>query len=119
MCSSDLRPLLFAAVLAFATLGVYSLDRSLVDVGAIYLLGLLACVLRRHGVPPAPIVLAVVLGPLLEQEFRRAMAIAGGDPTVFLTRPVAAALLGLAVLAATAPRLAGAAERWWTRGTRG
>jgi len=113
------RPLLFAAVLAFATLGVYSLDRSLVDVGAIYVLGLLACVLRRHGVPAAPIVLAVVLGPLLEQEFRRAMAISGGDPTVFVTRPVAAGLLGLAVLAAAAPRLAGAAERWWQGGTRG
>ena len=91
------RPLLFAAVLAFATLGVYSLDGSLVDVGAIYVLGLAACVLRGHGVPPAPIVLAVVLGPLLEQEFRRAMAISGGDPTVFVTRPIAAGLLVLAV----------------------
>ena len=105
------RPLLFAAVLAFATLGVYSLDGSLVDVAAIYVLGLLACVLRGHGVPPAPIVLAVVLGPLLEQEFRRAMAISGGDPTTFVTRPLAAGLLVLAVLAVAAPRLAAAARR--------
>ena len=113
------RPLLFAAVLAFATLGVYSLDGSLVDVGAVYVLGLLACVLRRHGVPPAPIVLAVVLGPLLEQEFRRAMAISGGDPTVFVTRPIAAGLLALAVLAAAAPHLAAATERWRARRVRG
>ena len=112
------RPLLFAAVLAFATLGVYSLDGSLVDVGAIYVLGLAACVLRGHGVPPAPIVLAVVLGPLLEQEFRRAMAISGGDPTVFATRPIAAGLLALAVLAVTAPSLARGARRWRTRGAR-
>ena len=112
------RPLLFAAVLAFATLGVYSLDGSLVDVGAIYVLGLAACVLRGHGVPPAPIVLAVVLGPLLEQEFRRAMAISGGDPTVFVTRPIAAGLLVLAVLAVAAPTLAGSARRWWTRRAR-
>ena len=105
------RPLLFAAVLAFATLGVYSLDGSLVDVGAIYVLGLAACVLRRHGVPPAPIVLAVVLGPLLEQEFRRAMAISGGDATVFVTRPIAAGLLVLALLAVAAPPLVAAARR--------
>ena len=112
------RPLLFAAVLAFATLGVYSLDGSLVDVGAIYVLGLAACVLRGHGVPPAPIVLAVVLGPLLEQEFRRAMAISGGDPTVFVTRPIAAGLLVLAVLAVAAPSLARAGRHWWARGAR-
>ena len=113
------RPLLFAAVLAFATLGVYSLDGSLVDVGAIYVLGLLACVLRGHGVPPAPIVLAVVLGPLLEQEFRRAMAISGGDPTTFVTRPLAAGLLVLAVLAVAAPRLAAAARRGRSSRVRG
>ena len=100
------RPLLFAAVLAFATLGVYTLNNNILDVGVVYVLGLLACVMRRYGLPLAPTVLAVVLGPLLEQEFRRAMAIAGGDPTVFVTRPLAASLLLLAVLAATAPVLA-------------
>ena len=99
-------PLLFAAVLAFATLGVYTLNNNIFDVGVVYVLGLLACVMRRYGLPLAPTVLAVVLGPLLEQEFRRAMAIAGGDPTVFVTRPLSATLLLLAVLAASAPVLA-------------
>jgi putative tricarboxylic transport membrane protein len=101
-------PLLFATVLAFATLGIYTLNNSVFDVAVVYVLGLLACVMRRFEVPLAPTVLAVVLGPLLEQEFRRAMAIAGGDPTVFFTRPLSAALLLLAVLAASAPALA----RW-------
>ena len=99
------RPLLFAAVLAFSTLGVYTLNNSLFDVAIAYGLGVAAVVLRRHAVPLAPIVLAVVLGPLLEQEFRRAMAISVGDPTVFLTRPVSAAILALTVLAAAAPVL--------------
>ena len=76
------------------------------DVAVVYVLGVLACVMRRYEVPLAPTVLAVVLGPLLEQEFRRAMAIAGGDPTVFVTRPLLAALLVLAVLAAAATILA-------------
>ena len=93
-------------MLAFATLGVYTLNNNIFDVGVVYVLGLLACVMRRYGLPLAPTVLAVVLGPLLEQEFRRAMAIAGGDPTVFVTRPLSAVLLLLAVLAAAAPILA-------------
>ena len=99
-------PLLFAAVLAFATVGVYTLNNNLFDVGVVYAIGVLACFMRRYGLPLAPTVLAVVLGPLLEQEFRRAMAIAGGDPTIFVTRPLSAALLVLAVLAASAPILA-------------
>ena len=99
------RPLLFAAVLAFSTLGVYTLNNNLFDVVVAYALGVLAVVLRRHAVPLAPIVLAVVLGPLLEQEFRRAMAISVGDPTVFLTRPVAAAILALTLLVAAGPAL--------------
>ena len=103
------RPLLFAAVLAFSTLGVYTLNNNLFDVAVAYALGVLAVVLRRHAVPLAPVVLAVVLGPLLEQEFRRAMAISVGDPTVFLTRPVAAAILVLTVLVAAGPALVRAA----------
>ncbi|MCY4510035.1 MAG: tripartite tricarboxylate transporter permease, partial [Acidobacteria bacterium] len=104
------RPLLFAAVLAFSTLGIYSLNNNLFDVAVAYGLGVLAVVLRRHAVPLAPIVLAVVLGPLLEQEFRRAMAISVGDPTGFLPRPVAAAILALTVLVAAGPALVRAAR---------
>ncbi len=116
------RPLLFAAVLAFSTLGVYTLNNNLFDVAVAYGLGVLAVVLRRCAVPLAPIVLAVVLGPLLEQEFRRAMAISVGDPTVFLTRPVAAAILALTVLVAAGPallRAAGSARAARRRGGRG
>ena len=114
------RPLLFAAVLAFSTLGVYTLNNNLFDVAVAYGLGVMAVVLRRHAVPLAPIVLAVVLGPLLEQEFRRAMAISVGDPTVFLTRPVAAAILGLTLLVAAGPALLrAAAARGRSRGGHG
>ncbi len=63
-------------------------------------------VMRRYGFPIAPTVLAVVLGPLLEQAFRRAMAISDGDLTVFLTRPLSAAILFLAFASTSAPVLA-------------
>ena len=97
------RPLLFAAVLAFATLGVYTLNNNIFDVGLTYGLGVVGFFMRRHNIPLAPTILAVVLGPLLEQEFRRAMSISGGDLTVFLERPVSAAILGTVVLFAIYP----------------
>ena len=98
--------LLFAAVLAFSTVGVYTLNNNIFDVAIVYVLGVLAFFMRRYGFPIAPTILAVVLGPLLEQQFRRAMAISGGDPTVFVTRPLTAAILALAVAAVSAPVLA-------------
>jgi putative tricarboxylic transport membrane protein len=97
--------LLFAAVLVFATLGVYSLNNNLFDVAVVYVLGVMAFFMRRYGVPLAPTVLGVVLGPLLEQHFRRAMAISGGDPSVFLTRPVSAAILALTAAVVCVPML--------------
>ncbi len=95
--------LLFAAVLAFSTLGVYTLNNSIFDVAIVYVLGILAFFMRLYGFPIAPTILAVVLGPLLEQEFRRAMAISAGDPSVFLTRPLSAAILFLAFAAIAGP----------------
>ena len=99
-------PLLFGAVLAFSTLGVYTLNNNIFDVAIVCVLGILGFFMRRYGLPLAPTILAVVLGPLLEQHFRRAMAIADGDPTVFLTRPLSAAILVLALAAVSAPVLA-------------
>jgi putative tricarboxylic transport membrane protein len=99
------RSLLFAAVLVFATLGVYSLNNNVFDVVVVYALGVMAFFMRRHGLPLAPTVLGVVLGPLLEQHFRRAMAISSGDPTVFFTRPVSATILALTVTVLVVPAL--------------
>lgn len=99
------RPLLFGTVLAFSTLGVYTLNNNIFDVAMVYVLGVLAFFMRRYGFPIAPTILAVVLGPLLEQQFRRAMAISGGDPTVFVTRPLTAAILFGAVAVVSAPVL--------------
>ena len=99
------RPLLFAAVLTFSTVGVYTLNNNMFDVMVAYGLGLLAYFMRCYNVPLAPTIMAVVLGPLLEQEFRRAMSISGGDPSVFLARPVSAAILGVVVVVATWPIL--------------
>ncbi len=63
------------------------------------LFGLLGYMLIKLDCEPAPLLLGFVLGPMLEEHLRRAMIISRGDPTVFFTRPISAALLALAVVA--------------------
>jgi putative tricarboxylic transport membrane protein len=99
------RPLLFGVVLVLASLGVYSLNRSLLDVGLLYAVGALGLALRMLDVPLVPAVLGLVLGPMAEQQFRRAVAISEGDLMVFVTRPISAALLAAAAVALLAPPL--------------
>lgn len=108
------RPLLFASVLVLASLGAYGLNRSLLDVALLYLVGVLGLGMRLLHLPLVPAVLGLVLGPLAEQQFRRALAISEGDLTVFATRPLAAALLTFAVAALAGPWLL---SRWRGKST--
>ena len=108
------RALLYSAILVFATLGVYSLANSLIDVLVMYLIGVVGFVMRRYDFPVGPMILGVILGPMLESQFRRALQISQGDLTVFLTRPISAILLLAAVAALLlpyVPRLLGRGQR--------
>src|SRR5687767_705395 len=87
------RRLLFGGVLVLASLGAYSLNGSLVDLAILYLVGVVGCAMRAYDVPLVPAVLGLVLGPLSELQFRRAMAISEGHLSVFVTRPISAVLL--------------------------
>jgi putative tricarboxylic transport membrane protein len=99
------RPLLFGSVLVLASLGVYTLNRSLLDVGLLYAVGALGFGMRVLDFPLVPAVLGLVLGPMAEQQFRRAVAISEGDWTVFVTRPIAGVLLAAALIVLAAPIL--------------
>jgi putative tricarboxylic transport membrane protein len=99
------QPLLQGGILAFATLGVWGIGRSVVDVALLYGIGMLGFLMRRHGFPVAPVVIGMILGPLAEQEFRRALTIGQGDPAIFLEHPLACALLATAALALAGPTL--------------
>jgi TctA family transporter len=92
---------LFPAIAAFCSIGVYSMNSNPFDLYAVAVFGLLGYTLLKLGCEPAPLLLGFVLGPMLEENLRRAMIISRGDPTVFVTRPLSAALLLLtaAVLA--------------------
>ena len=90
---------LFPAIIAFATIGTYSLGLNNYFVYSIAFFGILGYVLVKLGCEPAPLLLGFVLGPLLEEYLRRSLIISRGDPTVFLTRPLSAALLAIAAIA--------------------
>lgn len=99
------RPLLYGGILVFATLGAYSMHQSVVDLAMLYVFGLLGFMMRRWGFPVAPAVIGLILGPLAESQFRRALAISQGDPSVFLSYPISAVLLVLTALLVLVPWL--------------
>ncbi|HEX2140811.1 MAG TPA: tripartite tricarboxylate transporter permease [Candidatus Limnocylindria bacterium] len=99
------RALLYASILVFATLGVYSLANSLVDVLVMYAIGVLGFFMRRYDFPVGPMILGVILAPMLEAQFRRALQISQGDLSVFFTRPISAILLLTAAAALLLPYL--------------
>jgi putative tricarboxylic transport membrane protein len=90
---------LFPAIVVFASIGCYSLGLNAWDVYLIAGLGVVGYLLIRWGCEPAPLLLGFVLGPLLEENLRRALIISRGDPSVFVTRPISLVLLLLAVAA--------------------
>jgi len=99
------RRLLFAGILVLASLGAYSLNGSLVDLVILYVVGAVGCAMRIYDVPLVPAVLGLVLGPLSELQFRRALAISEGDLTIFVTRPISAVLLVVAAVLLVGSRL--------------
>jgi putative tricarboxylic transport membrane protein len=99
------RPLLYSGILVFATLGVYSLSNSVVDVLVMYAIGVAGFFMRRYDFPVGPLVLGVILMPLAEAQFRRALAIAQGDLSIFVRRPLALTILLLAAAALVLPYL--------------
>jgi putative tricarboxylic transport membrane protein len=90
---------LFPAIIAFATIGCFSLGLNPWDVYVIAIIGVLGYWLIRWGCEPVPLLFGFVLAPLLEENLRRAMIISRGDPSVFVTRPISAVLLSLALVA--------------------
>jgi TctA family transporter len=90
---------LFPAIIAFASIGTYSINLNAFDIYAIVALGIIGYALVKFGCEPAPLLLGFVLGPMLEEHLRRAMIISRGDPIIFIERPISAGLLALAVVA--------------------
>ncbi|MCX7344955.1 MAG: tripartite tricarboxylate transporter permease [Aestuariivirga sp.] len=99
------QPLLYGGILVFSTLGVYSLSNSTFDLVLLFVVGLIGFVMRRHDFPVAPAIIGLILGPMAEAQFRRALTISQGDASVFFTHPISLALLVIAALVLLLPAL--------------
>ena len=88
------QPLLYGGILVFSTLGVYSLNNSTFDLVLLFIVGIIGFLMRRHEFPVAPCIIGLILGPLAEAQFRRALSISQGDPSVFVTHPLICRLAG-------------------------
>ncbi len=90
--------LLYPSILVFCAIGIYSINNSPFDVVLAAIFGMIGYWLIKHDFEPAPMLLGFVLGPLMEENLRRAMLIARGDVTVFFTRPISGGLLLLSAI---------------------
>ncbi len=90
--------LLFPAIMAFSAIGIYSVNTSSFELYLTALFGIFGFVCMKLGFPLAPMLLGYVLGPMMEENLRRSMLQAGGDPTVFVTRPLSLVFIVATVL---------------------
>src|SRR5688500_14991795 len=90
--------MLFPAIMAFSCIGIYSVNNSAFEVYLAAIFGIIGIVWMKLEMPPAPMLLGFVLGPLMEENLRRALLISRGDPTVFVTRPISLGFIIASVL---------------------
>jgi putative tricarboxylic transport membrane protein len=97
------RPLLLSLILIFCMLGVYGMSFSVFDLLLLLGFGLLGLGMRLFGFPAAPLILALILGDIMEESMRRALQISGGDWSIFIDKPISMWLLIIAALSLTLP----------------
>jgi putative tricarboxylic transport membrane protein len=95
--------LLAPLILVFVIIGAYSVNNSIFDVGITIAFGFLGYLMRKFDFEPAPLVLAMILGPQLEASLRRSLIYSRGNLGVFFERPIAATLMALALLMLLSP----------------
>jgi putative tricarboxylic transport membrane protein len=102
---------LYPAILVLGVVGVYSVRSSMFDVFMLTGFGLIGYVMRKLGVPAAPMLMAFVLGPLAENAVRQSLVLSNDDPLIFVERPIAAVIFGAALLAVIAVVITGRRRR--------
>lgn len=97
--------ILLPIILVVASIGIYSIDSSTMHLGMAWGFGILGYIFKKTGIPIAPLVLALVLGKGLEQSFRQALTISGGDPSIFLKSGISVFFVIMTVVMLTLPYL--------------
>ena len=90
--------LLFPLIVLFCIIGTFSIAGSVFDLGLMLLFGVFGYLMRKFRYEGAPLILAYVLGPLMEQALRQSLLLSGGSFTIFVTRPISAVTLAIAFL---------------------
>ncbi len=85
-------------VVLFCCVGVYSIRNTVFDIYVMGIFGIIGYILRKVNLEPGPMILAFVLGPILERAIRQALLISAGSPLIFFTRPISGALMGVLIL---------------------
>ena len=102
---------MLAMIAVLSVIGSYGYSNNIVDVWIMFGFGALGYVLHKLEYPVNPIILALVLGGILEENFRRALMVSNGDYSIFVTQPISLGLLVLAVVSLFSPMLL----RWLAR----
>ncbi|MDO9088561.1 MAG: tripartite tricarboxylate transporter permease, partial [Burkholderiaceae bacterium] len=89
---------LFPAIVLFCAIGVYSTNNNTFDIWLVAAFGFVGYLFLKLGAEPAPLLLGFILGPMMEENLRRALLLSRGDWSVFVTRPLSASLLAVAAL---------------------
>jgi putative tricarboxylic transport membrane protein len=89
----------------FALVGAYVLNGETFDIWVGIVIGLLGLLFRRYGYPVTPLILGVILGPMAEQEFRRALQGSSGDPGILIASPFSLSVYILLAIAIAIPKL--------------
>lgn len=106
------RPAILAPITVLITvLGVYTINNSVFDIYVMIIFGVIGYLMKKLGFEPGPLVLAFVLGGLVEANIRRSLIIFEGDPTGFVTRPISGTILLVLVLVAAWPIISGVRKR--------
>lgn len=99
--------ILYVLIVMFCEIGAYSVNNNVTDVLLMNAFGLIGYFMKRYGFEGAPLILALVLGPMLENSLRRSLIISDGSPTVFFTRPISAVFLVVALVFLISPLFTG------------
>lgn len=89
---------LFPSIVLFCAIGVYSTNNNTFDIWTVAIFGFIGYLFNKLSVEPAPLLLGLILGPMMEENLRRALLLSRGDWTVFVTRPLSAGLLVVAAI---------------------
>lgn len=106
-------------IVIICIIGAYSIKNSAFDVGMMVVFGVLGYFLRKGGFPAAPLVLAMILGSILERSLQQSLKVSGADPMIFIEKPISAGLLTVGALVMLLPLLKWLWRRFIRSATKG